>query len=172
MPKRNSTKRQGDAIELLTEDHRRVQKLFKDAESLGDDDQEALETIVQTACTELSIHAQVEEELVYPVLRDALEDQDLILEAEVEHQSAHDLIAALEAMDATDERYKATFTVLGEYVNHHIKEEEKEVFPQARKADLDLAEMGEQIKTRKEELQAELGVQSPGETEEASSGEK
>ncbi len=166
--KRTASKTHDDAIALLMEDHRRVEQLFKEAEKLGDEDTDELQGIVEEACTELTIHSQLEEELVYPVFRDAIEDEDLVLEAEVEHQSAHDLIAALEAMDPTDERYKATFTVLGEYVMHHVREEEKEMFPQAKKSDIDLSAMAEELRTRKEELKAELegteeesGAESP-----------
>jgi hemerythrin superfamily protein len=154
MSKRKS---ETDAITLLEEDHKRVQEMFKTAEKLGEEDIDELQEIVETACMELTVHSQVEEELVYPAFREALEDeQDLILEAEVEHQSATDLIAQLEEMDPSDERYKPTFTVLGEYVNHHIKEEEKEMFPKARKAGLDLESLGQQVMARKAELEAEL----------------
>jgi hemerythrin-like domain-containing protein len=114
----------------------------------------------------LSVHAQVEEELVYPAFREALTDeQDTLVEAEIEHQSATDLIAQLEEMDPSDERYRPTFTVLGEYVNHHIREEEKEIFPKARKTDIDLAGLGQQLTARKAEVEAELsGQASAGQT--------
>ncbi len=154
MSKRKS---ETDAITLLEDDHKRVQEMFKTAEKLGQDDLEELQEIVETACMELTVHTQVEEELAYPAFREVLEDgQDLMLEAEIEHQSATDLIAQLEEMDPSDERYKPTFTVLGEYVNHHIKEEEKEIFPKVKKAGLDTDGLGQQIMARKAELEAEL----------------
>jgi hypothetical protein len=94
----------------------------------------------------------VEEEIFYPAVRAAIEDDDLMNEAQVEHQSAKDLIEQLEGMDASDPMYAATFTVLCEYVLHHAKEEEDEMFPSARKAKVDLEGLGEQMKARKEEL--------------------
>lgn len=158
MTKRKSDSQ--DVITLLQQDHQEVQQLFKDAEKLGEDKLDELQGIVETACMALTVHAQVEEELVYPAFREALEDeQDLIVEAEVEHQSATDLIAQLEEMDPSDERYKPTFTVLGEYVNHHIREEEKEMFPKARKSGIDLDALGQQVKSRKAEVEADLSVQ-------------
>jgi hemerythrin superfamily protein len=151
-----------DVVTLLQDDHQRVQKLFKQAEKLdAQEDSAELQEIVQTACMELTIHAEVEEELVYPAFRDVLEDTDMVVEAEIEHQSAKDLIAQLEEMDPSDERYKPTFTVLGEYINHHVNEEEKEIFPKVRKTDLDLDGLGQQVVARKAELQAELGEETP-----------
>jgi len=163
MTKRKSDSQ--DAITLLQQDHQEVQQLFKDAEKLGEDKLDELQEIVETACMALTVHAQVEEELVYPAFREALEDeQDLIVEAEIEHQSATDLIAQLEEMDPSDERYKPTFTVLGEYVNHHIREEEKEMFPKARKSDIDLDALGQQVMARKAEVEADLSGQEASAT--------
>ncbi len=159
------TKRKSDSQDVLTllqQDHQEVQQLFKDAEKLGEDKLDELQEIVETACMALTVHAQVEEELVYPAFREALEkEQDSIVEAQVEHQSATDLIAQLEEMDPSDERYKPTFTVLGEYVNHHIREEEKEMFPKARKAGIDLDALGQQVSARKSEVEADLSGQPP-----------
>lgn len=161
MTKRKSDSQ--DVITLLQQDHHEVQQLFKDAEKLGEDKLEALQDIVETACMALTVHAQVEEELVYPAFREALEEeQDMLVEAEIEHQSATDLIAQLEEMDPSDERYKPTFTVLGEYVNHHIREEEKEMFPKARKSGIDLAALGQQVLARKAEVEADLSGESSG----------
>ena len=107
-------------------------------------------------CAELRVHTTLEEEIVYPALREAIEDEDIMNEAAVEHETAKMLIEQLENMEPDDPNYFATFTVLGEYVMHHVKEEEGEMFPQAKKAkDLDLEALGEQIKARKEELSAE-----------------
>jgi iron-sulfur cluster repair protein YtfE (RIC family) len=126
--------------------------MFKQAERLEEDEREELQEIVQEACAALTLHAQVEEQLFYPALQDAFDedDQDLVREANVEHTSAKELIAKLEAMSPEDETYKATFKVLGEYVNHHIEEEEGEIFPKAKKAGVDTAAIGEQIKATKE----------------------
>jgi hypothetical protein len=148
-----------DAIKLLTEDHRKVQKMFKDFEKLkekGEDQDKA--ALIEAACAELTIHAQLEEEIFYPKVREAIDDMDVMDEAEVEHASAKELIAQLKAMQPGDELYEAKFTVLGEYVNHHIQEEEKKMFPQVKKAKLDLRSLAEQIQPRKQELQEEMGL--------------
>jgi iron-sulfur cluster repair protein YtfE (RIC family) len=130
-----------------------VQKMFKQAEKLDrEEDAEELQQIVQTACQELTMHAQLEEELFYPALAAAArdDDQDLVLEAQVEHNSAKQLIAQLEQMSPQDDSYQATFKVLGEYVNHHIQEEEKQMFPAAKKAKVDVKAIGQEILQQKE----------------------
>ncbi|HEX6005912.1 MAG TPA: hemerythrin domain-containing protein [Burkholderiales bacterium] len=139
-----------DALAMLKADHDKVRKLFKQFEKLEDDEEKA--QLVKQACTELKIHTQIENEIVYPAIRDAIEDDDLMDEALVEHEAADELISQLEQMQPGDDMYDAKFTVLGEYVNHHINEEQKEMFPKAREADLDLGALGEQIAARKEEL--------------------
>jgi len=153
---RNKKPAAEDAIMLLTADHKRVQKIFKDFEKIkskGDDETKA--EMVRTACRELTIHAQLEEEFFYPALRESMKDKDLVDEAEVEHNSAKQLISELENMQPGDELYEAKFTVLGEYINHHIKEEQKEIFPRAKKAKINLMELGEEIRHRKADLQGE-----------------
>ena len=148
-----------DAFALLTADHRRVKSLFKEFDSLkdeGDDDEKA--ALVETICTELKVHAQVEEEIFYPAVREAIEDDDLMDEADVEHASAKQLIAQLEQLDVGGDHYDATVTVLGEYIDHHVKEEEGEMFSKARKADIDSTALGEAISARKVELKEELGI--------------
>jgi hemerythrin-like domain-containing protein len=102
------------------------------------------------------VHAQIEEEIFYPALRNVLKDTDMIAEAEVEHQSAKDLIAQIEGMGEADEMFDAKVTVLGEYIDHHVKEERNEIFPKARAArKLDLVGMRDQLMQRKEELMGE-----------------
>ena len=145
-----------DAITLLTADHDKVKKLFKSFEKLTDANADKKEELVAEICTELTVHATIEEEIFYPAAREALEDQDLLDEAEVEHASAKELIAQLEDMKPGDELYDAKVTVLGEYIDHHVKEEQEEMFPKIRKAKLDLNALGVQMKARKEELMAEL----------------
>ncbi|HEY0846137.1 MAG TPA: hemerythrin domain-containing protein, partial [Noviherbaspirillum sp.] len=155
-----------DAIHLLMEDHKKVQDMFEEFEQMkeaGDTDDEAKQMLVETACAELTIHAQVEEEVFYPAARDAIDDMDLLDEAEVEHASARQLITELAAMQPDDDLYDAKFTVLGEYVKHHIREEEKQLFPKIKKAEIDLDELGEEIRQRKVELREELGVPSEDE---------
>ena len=149
-----------DAIALLTADHKTVKALFKQFEQLKehDDAGEQKARLVQQICNELTVHAQVEEELFYPAVRDAIDDDDLMDEADIEHASAKELIAQLEELAPGDDHYDARVTVLGEYIDHHVKEEEGEMFEKARKADVDTAALGEQIVERKEELKADLGV--------------
>ena len=141
-----------NAINLLTEDHAKVRKMFKQFERMKDkaDDAEKAE-LVEKICTELALHAQVEDEIFYPAAREAIEEQDLLDEAEVEHASAKELISQLQGMQPTDELYDAKVTVLGEYVEHHVKEEEKQMFPKVRKAKLDLEDLAEQIEARKQQ---------------------
>ena len=150
-----------DAIALLTADHKTVKGLFKDFEDLTkqDDADEQKARLVQQICNELTVHAQVEEELFYPAVRDVIDDDDLMDEADIEHASAKDLIAQLEELEPGDDHYDARVTVLGEYIDHHVKEEEGAMFVKARKGDVNTAELGEQIAERKEELKAELGIE-------------
>ena len=131
--KSSSTTASQDAFALLSSDHKLVKSLFKEFESLkgqGDDDQKA--TLVETICNELTVHAQIEEEIFYPALREAIDDEDIMDEADVEHASAKQLIAQLEQLQVGGDHYDATVTVLGEYIDHHVKEEEMAV----RKAEL------------------------------------
>jgi hypothetical protein len=157
-----------DAIALLIEDHKRVQQLFKQFEKLKDSEETSDEdkaAIVAMACADLTIHAQIEEEIFYPAAREAIDEHDLLDEAEVEHASAKDLIAQLAEMQPGDDLYEAKFIVLGEYVNHHVKEEQDEMFPKVKKAGLDLNALGEELLQRRQELMAEMGLQPQGEEE-------
>ena len=149
-----------DAAKMLIEDHRKVQKMFEEFKKLGEGDEEEKEDLVRTACTELRIHAMLEEEILYPTVRGELDEKSLVDEAEVEHTVAKQLIGELEEMSPDEELYDAKFTVLGEYINHHIKEEETELFPQAKRAKVDMRALGAQIKKRKEELVEEIGMLS------------
>ena len=144
------------AVRLLKADHREVEGWFDDYEQL-DDDGEKL-ALFQKIATALKVHTQIEEEIFYPEERGEVED-DLLDEAYVEHQGAKDLIAQIEAMTPADEFYDAKVKVLGEYIKHHVKEEEQPggIMAQAKKGDEDLDAMGERIKARKEELMAKMG---------------
>jgi len=148
-----------DAIELLKEDHRSVEKIFKEFEKLHEDDadDESKRALVERACAALTVHTRIEEEIFYPAVRDVLRDEILNEEALIEHATAKDLIASLEGLEPGEPFYDATFTVLAEYVKHHVKEEETEMFPQVKKAKLNLDELGAQMKQRKEELEDENG---------------
>jgi hypothetical protein len=150
-----------DATQLLTADHKEVKALFKQYEKLADAEGNASERqeLAQQICTMLTVHATVEEEIFYPAAREADVDSDLLDEAEVEHASAKDLIAQIESMQPDEELYDAKVTVLGEYINHHVEEEEGELFPKCRKSGMDLALLGEELAARKEELMAESGME-------------
>jgi hemerythrin-like domain-containing protein len=149
MPRKSS---KTDALAMLKADHDKVRKMFKEFEKLEAGETEEKAQLVKQACVELKVHTQVENEIVYPAIREAIEDDDLMDEALVEHEAAEELIAQLEQLEPGDEMYDAKFTVLGEYVNHHIAEEQKEMFPKARKARIDLVGLGEQMAARKREL--------------------
>lgn len=148
-----------DAVALLKSDHRQVEDLFERFEAADDSE---LSAIAERVCQLLTIHAQIEEELLYPAAKDAFEDEeeiDLVNEAAVEHATAKDLIAKIEAMTADDEAFKATVKVLSEYIKHHVKEEEKEMFPKLKQTQLDLRELGGQLAERKFDLMEEMGVE-------------
>ena len=155
--------REKDACDLLDADHKAVKKMFKEFEELTQSRargaaQKKMD-LAKQICMELTVHAQVEEEIFYPALRGALKDTDLLAEAEVEHQSAKDLIAQIQQAAEPDEMFEAKVKVLGEYIDHHVKEERSELFVKARAArKLDLFGMREQLETRKEELMSEMGA--------------
>jgi hemerythrin superfamily protein len=145
------------AIDLLKEDHDKVKKAFKEFEKMDRSDTETCRQVVRTVCDDLRVHTTVEEEIFYPAVREAIDDEDMMNEASVEHETAKTLIEQLENMEPDDPNYFATFTVLGEYVMHYVKEEESEMFPQAKKAkQLDLDALGERMRVRKQELMADL----------------
>jgi hemerythrin superfamily protein len=151
-----------DAIALLKEDHRTVEKLFKDFESAKGDGRK--EKLARQICLELSIHTKIEEEIFYPACDGKIEE-DLLKEAFVEHDSAKLLVAEIEAGNGqTDDFFDAKVQVLSEQIEHHVEEEEKELFPEVRKADIDLKALGEQLAERKQELMREYkasGVPEP-----------
>lgn len=164
------TGKKEDAIALLKKDHREVEELFKEFEALEEGEGEAVEPVIASACTELKIHDKLETEIFYPAIREQAgeeeEIEDLLNEAEVEHEHVRDLVQTIEGMSAEDEKRNAHFTVLMEYVKHHVKEEEKEMFPKLKKLDIDFKEIGSRMKERKQELMAELGVEVEEEAEE------
>ncbi|HVW63991.1 MAG TPA: hemerythrin domain-containing protein [Nitrosospira sp.] len=145
-----------DAIKLLTEDHNKVKKMFREFEKLcKKNEDEGKGELAAQICKELTLHSQLEEEIFYPAVREAINDDDLMNEAVVEHASAKDLITQIQSMRVSDPMYDAVVTVLGEYVNHHIEEEQNEIFPKAQKSGMDLDEIGIEISERKEELMEE-----------------
>ena len=155
-----------NAIQLLTADHRTVEALFEQFEKASGDGRK--EKIARQICTELKVHTMIEEEIFYPALRGKIEEDDLD-EAYVEHDGAKALINEIEAGSPDDDFYDAKVKVLKEEIEHHIKEEEKEsgnIFSQARKTDVDLDALGEQMAARKAELMqiAETKGLPPAET--------
>ena len=146
-----------DAIKLLKADHKEVSGLLEKDEN-GRLSKDRKVATAKQICMALSVHAQIEEEIFYPAAREAVRSgEDLLDEAEVEHGSIKDLVSAIEnASPDDDELFDARVKVLGEYVKHHVKEEENELFPKIRKSDMDLEEVGAQLAARKEELMREL----------------
>jgi hemerythrin-like domain-containing protein len=169
MASRNSSTARSEIIEELKEDHKRVKQAFRQAEKLdAEEDGEELREIVEQTCGELEVHARLEEEVFYPAAREVLKDEQLIDEAEVEHGSAKALIAQLRGMGPDDEKYAATFKVLGEYINHHVREEENEIFPGLEgRPGAQWEEVRDQMTTRREQLMAEMGL-----VQEAEEGEE
>jgi len=150
---------QPDAIALLKADHRKVEELFEKFESAKGDGSK--ERIARQICLELTVHAKIEEEIFYPACKGAVEE-DLIDEAYVEHDGAKVLIAEIEAGAPDEDYYDAKVKVLSEQIEHHVEEEEKRVegiFSQARKAGLDMDELGRRLAARKAELIAQYKAQ-------------
>jgi hemerythrin superfamily protein len=144
-----------DAIALLEAQHREVEEMFKKFEALTDRAKASKKKVTDQICTALTLHAQIEEEIFYPAVREASkETEDMVDEAVVEHASAKDLIAQLEEMDPDEDLYDAKVKVLSEQIEHHVEEEEQEMFPKVRKLGLDLAALGEEMAIRMDELSA------------------
>jgi hemerythrin superfamily protein len=159
------TKRSGsgtqaqDAIAMLMADHKKVKKLFSDFDKLkeegGDENKSA---IVNQICNELKIHTELEERIFYPAVRKAIDDSDLMDEALVENAGAKELIAQLEDASPDDDLYDAKVTVLSEQIDHHVKEEEGQMFPKAKKANLDTEALGATMLKRKIVLTDKMGM--------------
>lgn len=159
MAARNDTKARNEVLEILKQDHRKAKKAFSDFEKLAGEERERCEAIVERTCAELEVHAALEEEIFYPALRRAIGEPGLIDEAEVEHKSLKMLIQELDRLDPADDKYAASFKVLGEYTKHHVKEEEGEVFEQAARAKIDWEQMLQEMQQRREELMDEIGLE-------------
>jgi selenocysteine-specific translation elongation factor len=149
-----------DALGRLKADHDKVTALFREFHALkgkqGKDRRKA--DLVDEICYELTLHSMLEEEIFYPVLRAAIDDDELLDEADIEHAGARELIGQLEIMAPGDDHYDATVTVLGEEIAHHIEKEEGELFELAREAGIDLDDLGEQLAARKDELEEDLST--------------
>jgi|SRR5688572_1884241 len=138
-------------VAMLRADHKKVKELFAEYE---EGDSRKQQTIAETAMQELNIHAELEERLIYPAIRQEIDADDLMNEANEEHHVAHVLLAELKTLPSNDARFKAKFTVLGEVVKHHIQEEEGEIFPKAQKTKIDWKGLYEQVRHRKDRLLA------------------
>ena len=161
------TARAKDACDLLEADHKAVRKLFDEYRTLaGSRARSAVakkQELAAQICMELTVHAQLEEEIFYPAARGVVKDKSLLNEASVEHASTKDLITQIRAMDASDALFDAKVLVLGEYVDHHVKEERNELFPKVRESRLNLLALREELAQRKEQLMSEM--QEVGEPE-------
>jgi hypothetical protein len=148
------TMREPDAVDLLTDDHLQVSALFKRYEKLAKKKAPAGErrTLAESICAMLKAHTTIEEEIFYPAARRAGIDADMLDEAKVEHASSKDLIAQIESSDAKDDLYDAKVTVLGEYIQHHVVEEQNEMFPKCRRSGMDLVALRGELETRKQSI--------------------
>jgi hemerythrin superfamily protein len=151
-----------DAIALLKADHRQVEDWFEQFEKARGDDRKL--DLATKICNALKVHTTIEEEIFYPAFMDATEDKDLHHEALVEHDGAKKLIAEIEASGPDDDYYDAKVKVLSEMIKHHVKEEEQPggMFAEARKSEMDLDALGEQLAARKAELENEISDMPAG----------
>jgi hypothetical protein len=156
-PKRSPSRTSGpDAIKLLKDDHKQVETWFAEFENTNSASKK--QKLANQICLALTVHTQIEEEIFYPACREAGVEEDMMDEADVEHDGAKKLIEEIEAGKAGDDHWDAKVTVLGEMIKHHVKEEEQRdgMFAKAKKADLDLKELGAELKARKDELMKQM----------------
>jgi hemerythrin-like domain-containing protein len=147
-----------DAVTLLSTDHAEVKQMFERYRQLveGSADDDRRGQLAGEICSALTVHGEIEEDIFYPAMREAVDDELLLDQAEVEHAAARELIEQIESMDPGDALYDAKVLVLGEYLDHHVQEEENEIFPLAEKAGIDLDTLGAELGERKRELMSEL----------------
>jgi len=157
MPRRKSTRKTAsrsrrDAISLLKADHRQVEGWFSSFEKTRSETRK--QELASRICGALKVHTRIEEEIFYPAFLEMAQDEDIHHEAVVEHDGAKKLIAEIEAATPADEYFDAKVTVLSEMIKHHVKEEEQPggMFAKAKKSDMDLAELGKRMATRKKQL--------------------
>lgn len=148
-------------VQMLKEDHKKVKELFEEFESA--EGRERGE-IAKTAIQELEVHADLEETLIYPAIRNEIEADDMMNEAVEEHHLVHVLIKELKKLKPSDEKFQAKFTVLGELVKHHIEEEENEMLPQAEESEIDWDSLETRVMKRKEALLAKADGRGKGST--------
>lgn len=147
-----------DAVDLLDADHKAVKKLFMDYQKLCDGNAPAAQRrkLAERICTELTVHARIEEEIFYPQVRKAIGEDALMQEALAEHAAVKDLVGKIQAMKKQDEQYDAAVMLLGKQVDHHVMEEREQIFLKARRAALDLRGMTEALFERKAELKESM----------------
>ena len=157
--KTDTAARSQDAIALLKADHRQVEEWFAQFEKARDDERK--QELATKICSALRVHTTIEEEIFYPAFLDATDDKDMHHEAEIEHEGAKQLIAKIEASSPDDDYFDSKLKVLSEMIKHHVKEEEQPdgMFAEARKSDMDLDALGEQMAQRKAELEEIDGVE-------------
>lgn len=143
-----------EATAMLKADHQKVSELFEQYEKSRANTKK--KDLVTEICNELTVHAQIEEEIFYPAVKKALKDTELVPEALVEHATLKDLIAQVKDVEPDGEMFDAKIKVMSEYVKHHVKEEENEMFAKAKASKLDMTALGEEMASRKEELMAAL----------------
>ena len=143
-------------VEMLKEDHEKVKGLFEDFESAEGREQA---DIAATAIRELEVHADLEEKLIYPAIREHIDEDEMMNEAVEEHHLVHVLIKELKKLKPKDEVFQAKFTVLGELVKHHIDEEEGEMLPKAQESDIDWEKLETAVMKRRETMIGKLSGQ-------------
>lgn len=148
------SRRHPDAVAMLREDHKRVLAMFEEYEHARSTDTKR--QLVASICEELTLHTTLEEEIFYPAVKEALNDSELVPEARVEHDSVKALIAQVQDQEPGGEEFDAKIKVMGEFVKHHVKEEQNEMFPKAKKSALDLMALAQQMAERKAELQRQM----------------
>jgi hemerythrin-like domain-containing protein len=154
-------------IDMLTEDHDRLLVLFTAFQGMRESaSPESKQTLVELACTELVIHAQIEEEFLYPALAETFEDRFFLEQAEVEHALMRRLVSELETMQAGDRLYDAKFTVLSETMRRHIEEEQTRLFPRMLRMDLPMDELAQEIAYQRSQLRSEFGMPDPEDDDE------
>lgn len=153
MPSRKQEKSGTDAITLLKQDHENVRLMFEEFEKADEDRKFEL---AATICQALTVHSTIEEEIFYPQVREAIEAEDMMLEAEIEHDTVKNLIERVQEGEVDETQLSAMIKVMNEYVNHHVNEEQRRMFPRVKRSEIDLEALGRELLARKTELEAEL----------------
>jgi hemerythrin superfamily protein len=153
MPSKKQEKSGTDAITLLKQDHEKVRQMFEEFEKADEDRKFELAAEI---CQALTVHATIEEEIFYPQVRESIEAEDLMFEAEIEHDTVKNLIERVQEGEVDETQLSAMIKVMNEYVNHHVNEEQRRMFPRVKRSELDLEALGKELLARKTELEAEL----------------